>query len=190
MAFTVNPNNHDPNKQGGSRPDVRTGKKVLWLIGFKHGRSQNNNVKIDACYVVVHDPDEGKDEQGLVWDTLTLTAAAAWKLEMMAHACKVQAPFDAESGDEFWNALSPNPFMADVKQVPKHNGDGVTANLERASRFGGEITEQMNRIVQEGSTWYSEWLKKQQSGGGRRRAAPSGGDGRPFAPRTDDDIPF
>lgn len=184
MGFSVNPNEYNDSQR---RPDVRSGDKLLWLIGMKYGTTQRNDPKIDACYVCVADnAAEGSDVGGLVWDTFTLSQAAAWKLQQVSVALGQKSSWDAEDRKEAWEVLSKRPVVATIYTKPKRTGDGTRANVERFKLFGGDITEEMERVVNEGERWYVEWSRKQSHGGsgsGRARASSGGGYGN-------DDIPF
>jgi len=187
MAFEVNPEGYE-DKGGPRRPDVRAGEKLLWLAGMTFGKSQNDNVKIDACYVVVGDNDGGQDVGGLVWTNFTLTQTAAWKLQQVSVALQQRGSWNAENPKEAWDVLSKRPVIADISVQPKHSGDGTRPNIERFKPYGGDVTEGMEAVVNAAEGWYTEWSRKKAQGGGGRSAGPTGGYGG-GAP-ADDGIPF
>ena len=182
MSFSIDPTAYDPEKGGGSsRPDVRPGKKLLWCAGIKYGKSMAGNTKIDACFVVADDPKGGLDNGALVWDTFTLTQRAAWKLQQAAQAMKCKQAFNAEDKDETWDVFRECPVWADIRVVPKHNGDGTRGEVQRYTRWDGNPSDAMVALVEAADKWYREWTGR-QSGTARRSVSA--------APPQDDDIPF
>lgn len=192
MAFTINPNDAGAAGSGGSggssnrRPDVRAGQKHVALVGMSYGESRAGNVKIDTCWMVVDDPDGGSDVRALLFDTFTLTQAAAWKLQQVAQALGQRASWDAEDEEATWKVLSQRPVLVEVAMEPKWNGDGERAAAQRYSTSSVTVDDAMDAQLGEAERWYTEWRKK-KAGGGRQSRSRSGGGGAAY---QTDDIPF
>jgi hypothetical protein len=182
MSFVVDPSAYQ--QKGGGRPNVRDGKKLLWLCGLKYGTSMAGNTKIQVCYVVVEDPDGGQDVNALVWDTFTLTDRAAWKLQQYAHALKLQSSWDALDQEETWEALQKRPVWGTVATEPKRNGEGTMGRVERYSPWGGEVDDKHESAVTEAEAWYRNWVKKGSSSASSNSSSGYSSTGAP------DDIPF
>lgn len=193
MAFKVDPSTYEE-KGGATRPNVRDGRKLMWLAGLHFAESQNKNVTINCCFVVVEDPDGGRDVGGLVWDTFTLTQAAAWRLQQVSVALQKKGQWDAENKDEAWEVLSSRPVYAQVHTEAKtrSNGQpGSVAKVDRYEVFAGDATDAHEEIVKAAEDWHREWKKKAAQGARRGGGGGGGygrGDGAP--PPGDDDIPF
>lgn len=192
MAFTINPSEYTASGGGGGnrRPDVRDGQKVLWLAGIKLGQTRNGDGKIDACFVVVADPDGGSDVRGLVWETFPLTQRAAWKLQQVSQALGQRASWTADDPDAAWEVLSRRPVLADVRTEPKRSGDGTVAVVGRFHPFTEEVTEDMESIATEAEGWHRDWSRKRDGyGSSSQGSGYSSGGG--YAPsQQGDDIPF
>ena len=190
MAFTINPNDAAAGGNGGTRsssnrrPDVRAGRKHVALVGMTYGTSRAGNAKIDACFMVVDDPDGGVDVRALVWDTFTLTQAAAWKLQQVAQAVGQRASWDAEDEDATWKVLSQRPVLVEVAMEPKYSGQGERAAVQRYGPSAVELAGEIDQQLGEAEKWYAEWSKSRAGGGGR-----SGGSSASAAFQSDD-IPF
>ena len=191
MAFEINPNAADNgatgNGRGGGgnrRPDVRAGMKHAALVGMTYGESKAGNVKIDTCWMVINDPDGGTDVRGLLFDTFTLTARAAWKLQQVAQALGQKSSWDAEDEEATWKVLAQNPVLTEVAMEPKWNGDGERAAVQRYSMSDVEVDEACGAQLEEAEEWHADWRKKRSTGSTGSSAAATGG------AYANSDIPF
>jgi len=188
MAFMVQPDGADGSGENGERgprrPDCRAGAKVLAFCGMMYGKSAAGNDKIDACWVVIDDPDGGQDVGALVFDTFTLTERAVWKLQQVSGALGQQSSWDVEDQKATWEVFAQAPVKATIKIEPKYSGDGTRPSVDRYSRSAFKITKEVDELIANTEKWYSDWKKKkqQQSGGGGRTSRASTFDS--------DDIPF
>ena len=166
MGFVIDPSKEDSNEGGGSstrRPDVRAGDKVLMCAGIKYGTSQKGNPKIDVCWVCVEDPDGGQDVSGLVWDTFTLTEAAAWRLQQAAKALGQTAAWDAEDKSTTLDVFMAGPVKAEIRIVPKWSGDGNKADVAKYFSWSGNNISDLDPIAIAAENWYKEWLSRSQN---------------------------
>jgi hypothetical protein len=188
MAFMIDPgqgNSTEGASQRTSRPDVRAGRKVLWAAGIQYGTSRAGNKKVDVCWVVVDDPDGGHDVGALVWDTLALTQSALWKVQILARAVGQKTSWDAENEEAMWEVVSRRPIVAEIEIEPKYSGEGTRGKVAKMHPFGGEPTDEQEKVAVEGEEWHRGWVAKKSGG---RPAAPI----TPVSTNdfTDDDIPF
>ena len=174
MAFMINPQEGD-NGGGAARPDVREGRKVLACVGMEGGTTQGGNPKWSTTWVVVRDPDGGQDVGALVWETLTLTQAAAWKIRIIAQALGQSSSWHADDREEMWKVLSRGAVMGEIVLEQSRSGrtdrDGnvrMDARINRWHRTSQDFSDEEKQVVRDGRSWYRSWQEKRSNG-------PSGG---------------
>lgn len=184
MSFVIDPNAPQQGGGGGGkrRPEVRPGKKLVWAADIEYGKSNSGNDKIDVRWCVVDDPDGGQDVRGLFYDTLTLTARAAWRVQQLAKALGQTAPWDALDAEATWGVLTRRPVWVTLTEET-YNGK-TRVKVQEFSRFGDEVNDAMEDTINEAEQWCREGKAKRAANGGGRPATTQG------AAPQDEDIPF
>ena len=154
-----NPNEEEG--RGGRRPTVRAGQKVLWAAGTEWGESRAGNIKVNVRFVCVDDPEGGTDVGGFVWDTFTLTDKAMWRLGQFARAAGVTEPWESENQEETDNVLTACPILVDC-QTELYEGT-EKLRCKSFSRWGGDVTEEMEKTIAAAEDWHNEGLAKREN---------------------------
>ena len=179
MSFIINPDAPSGGGGGKRRPEARAGKKLLWAASIEYGKSNAGNDKIDVRWVVVDDPDGGTDTTAFVWDTFTLTEKAAWRLQNLARALEQRTSWDASDEDATWGIVSRVPVWAELV-ADTYNGK-TRMKVNSYTVFGGEVTDEMEAMVNEAEAWCRA--------GKAKNAGRSGGSAAAGVAQ-DEDIPF
>ena len=203
MAFVINPNEGDSGGSGAApRPDVRAGRKILSCVGITGGTTQGGNPKWSTTWVVVQDPDGGQDVGALVFETLTLTERAAWKIRIIAQAVGQSASWNAEDQEAMYKVLSRAPVVAKIELAESRTGrtdrDGnvrMEAEVKGWYRYSGSLTDDERTVIRDGQSWYKAWRAKKDGGSTaappKRGGPPDQWDGGSSGGSYDhDDIPF
>lgn len=179
MAFMVDPNATDEGGGSAPRPDVRAGRKVLACAGIEKSQTRNGDTMWNTTWVVVHDPDGGQDVGALVWDKLTVSDRAAWRLRLLAQAVGQSSSWDAENRDAMAKVLARRPIMAEIRleaSRTRTNDDGtprMEGEVGRIFPWRGELTQEEGKVLADTRKWWKSWAASRSQGGG------GGGQSRP-----------
>jgi len=147
--MSVDWTNFDPGKHaGGSDDPIPPGDYILTVKSFRR-QVRNQKRQIDFIIVPLLDADLNRVSAGQfapLWETVTLTQAAAFRLANLLEAIRVQPPINVTSDSSLAGAVRWKPFKARIgKDV--YNGkaraklDKYLPLSEREAKAFAEVLE-------------------------------------------------
>jgi hypothetical protein len=182
-----NPDDHT----GGSDEPVPPGDYVLAVKRFSRA-TRNDKDQIDFICIPVLDGDRNRipqDNFAPIWETATLTDAAAWRLANLLEAVRATPPINVMSDRSLSAAVKMQPFKAKVAR-DSYQGK-VRAKISKFLPLTDADRKAFEEIVEDLAVddatggGESDYERGRSDGGG------GGGGGGGGAPANfDDDIPF
>jgi hypothetical protein len=186
MGF--NPNNFDPAAHGSGGDEILpVATYILWVRSFKRRSSNGKDQIMFIIDAIAHSSGKvvPKDRFSPIFETITLTANAAWRLADLCQAIGQQSPFNAMSDGEVASVFRFKPFKAKVKHETWQGNE--SAKLDGFFQMSGADERIAEEVLQDRAI-------DGASGGGYDESDPGGsygggyqGGGDDF---SDDDIPF
>ena len=177
-----NPDDH----QGGSEDPVPPGDYVLTIKNFNRA-TRNGKQQIDFICIAVLDGDRNrlpKDQFAPIWETCTLTEAAAWRIANLLEAVKASQPINVMSDKSLTSAVKFKPFKAKVAR-DSYNGK-VRAKLDRFVPMTDADRKAFEEVLEDVAVNNATG----GGGGGYSSESNTGTEGGAGSQDFDDDIPF
>jgi hypothetical protein len=185
----------NPEKDGGSsgHPKVTAGVKVMCVIGMYMSRSQAKNPVANVHLTCLEDRANNGEESYDLWESLTLTQRAMWKVANFALAVGHTEPFDVLNEDKLREVLMSNPVVVTVVMEKDRKGN-PRPKAFKVEAYEGEVSTEWDAIAKEGEQRHQEMRQRmleKGNGGGSKRSRSSDDPGYDDAPPAgDEDIPF
>lgn len=207
----------DPGKHsGGTDAPLPPGNYVLTVKAFRR-ETRKGKRQIDFIVIPVLDADGNRFDSNAfspIWETITLTEAAAWRLARLLEAIRIGGPINVMSDQALSAGVRWKPFKANVakdsyngrvrakiaKYLPLTEREaklfaGVLEDIQMESQLGGGGGDDHGFA---GDNADDDYGFGSGPGNGNGRAGGQGYDGGTMpdenqgrvAPRFDDDIPF
>ena len=213
IDFTgFNPKEHG----GGADAPLPPGNYVLTIKFFRR-ETRKGKRQIDFIVIPVLDADGNRFDSNAfsaIWETATLTEAAAWRLARLLEAIGIDGPLNVMSDSDLSRAVRWKPFKASVakdsyngrvrakiaKYLPLNGREAKTfaevlQDIQMESQLGGGGDDDHGFAGDNADDDYG-FGSGPGNGNGRAGGHGHGGSGIPdedqgrVAPRFDDDIPF
>lgn len=117
-------NNFNPSEHSGDdKAPIVPGEFVMWCKGFNRA-NRNGKEQIDFIMIAILDAERNRvpaDQFAPVWETCTLTDAAAWRLANLLDAVGATPPVNVMSDDSLSAAVKFQPFRAKIER-DSYNG--------------------------------------------------------------------
>lgn len=194
--MNFDPNNFDPNSYDGGGGDygeqelLPAGHYVCWVKLYKRKESRGKSqILLVVIPVLTAKGDRIPDNKySAIFETVTLTAKAAWRLAELCKALGQREPFNVNSDRELSAAVKFKPFLAAVKHETWQGN--TSARIDQYL----SLPENLRRAAEE--MLDDQAVDRAASGDGYGSHPGNGGYGSDYsnAPShddfSDDDIPF
>lgn len=183
------------NHTGGSDDPVPPGDYVLTVKSFKRN-TRNGKEQIDFTVIPVLDGDRNKVDADCfqpVWETVTLTEAAAWRLANLLEAVKASPPINVMSDRSLSAVVKWKPFKARIVR-DSYNGK-VKAKIDRYMALTTTDVRAFDEVIEDMAVDRATGGGDSGASGSRGSQGSGGGDmsdtaGTPDYDIDDDDLPF
>lgn len=179
------PGKHGGDSDGGNFDPVPPGTYILAVKSFSR-QTRNGKRQIDFKIAAVLDDELnaiGGNTYGDIWEVVTLTEAAAFRLANLLNAIGAEPPINVMSDRELAHAVRWRPFRASVTRRT-YNGR-VRAQIDRYAPLSGEARTAFDEIADDLALDHR--LGRGDGGGSNGGGYDSERGGYDSAPRYDED---
>jgi hypothetical protein len=184
--MTFDPSNFNPNEhQSGGGDLLPAGTFICWVRNFKRKQSRGKDqilFIIDAILSADHKR-IAKDRFQPIFETVTMTADAAWKFADLCSAIGQRDPFNAMSDRELAAVVRYKPFKATIKRRTYQGTEQV--EVSRYLTMSGDDRKAAEEVLEDRAVDNATGDSYEGGGGDSY-----GGEEYSASDFSDDDIPF